>query len=67
MDYEPIKPYLKRNMERNRLHGRNTICSTIRDIYMMAEDERIKLMARIAMRQSKNLYTELKGYSKKLC
>lgn len=65
MDKAPIKPYRRRDMERENLHGRDTICSTIRDVYLMTENEKIKMAARIAMRQSKSLYNELRAYAEK--
>lgn len=57
-----VKPYLTRNMTRPRLHGKDNLCSTIRDIYVKTDDEQIKFWCRIAMRMSKNMYQALKRY-----
>lgn len=52
-------------MLRARLHGRGTLCSTIQEIYIGTEDEDIKFKCRIAMRQSKMMDKELRGYRAK--
>jgi hypothetical protein len=56
----PVKPYLKRNMYRERLHGYNTICSTIRDVFLLSTDEQVKLKCRVAMRMAKSMYNKMK-------
>ena len=61
-----VKPFLKRNMERDELHGRDNLCSTIRDIYRKSTDEEIRLWCRIAMRMSKNMYNALVEYKQML-
>lgn len=61
-----VKPYLRRNMERAYLHGRDNLCSIIRDIYIKTDDEEIKFWCRVAMRMSKNMYHSLTRYKKML-
>lgn len=53
-----MKPYLRQNMVR-RIHGHNTLCSTIQDIYLRSTDSKVKLLCRIAMRMAKNMETLL--------
>ncbi len=57
-----VKPYKVHNMENPKLHGRDTLCSTIRDIFRKTEDGDIKLWCRIAMRMSKNMYKACQAY-----
>jgi hypothetical protein len=60
-----IKPFLRRNMERPELFGRDNLCSTLRDIYMKAKelgDEDIQLWARMSVRMAKNMYNGLADY-----
>ena len=64
-----VKPYLRRNMERASLHGRDNLCSTIRDVYLDAKERKDEpTMARccLAMRMSKNMYNALKVYKEML-
>lgn len=56
----PIKPYLRRNMTRSKLHGKHGICAVIQNMYLETEDEEIQLLLRIAMRYSKMLDSELR-------
>lgn len=59
-----IKPYLRRNMERNDLHGCNTICAIVQDIYLNTDDEDIKVRCRVIMRMSKSMHNRLVEYKK---
>lgn len=60
----PVKPYLKRNMLRKDLHGHNTICSTIQEIFLMSNDEEVKFRCRIVMRMSKSMHNKLVEYKR---
>jgi len=62
---EFIKPYLCRNMIRDRLHGKTGICAVIQAMYLQETNEDVKLKLRVAMRESKNLYNELVKYKNK--
>ena len=60
--YKPtVKPFPERRLLRMS-HGRDTICSNIRDMFCMTHDEKIRLKCRVAMRMSKEFYTELQRY-----
>ena len=77
-----VKPFLRRNMERPQLFGRDNVCSTVRDLYMNAKKvlesnsvltdeavvslEEIMLWSRIAVRMQKNMYNALKVYKEML-
>ncbi len=65
MNENPIKPYLRQNMER-RIHGQDNLCSAIQDIYLGSTDEKIRLWCRIAMRMAKNMEIELTDIKRKL-
>jgi len=58
----PVKPYLRKYMMLWNAHGRNTICSIIRDIYLLTDDEEIKIRCRVAMRMSKSMHYKLVEY-----
>ena len=57
-----VKLYRRDNMVRNGLHGSNTACATIRDIYLKTDDDEIKLWCRIAMRMTKEMWKTLVKY-----
>lgn len=57
-----VEPYRQIDMERPKLHGRDNLCSTIRDIYVNSSDEDIRLWCRLAMRMAKNQYVATQKY-----
>ena len=61
-DRKLVKPYMVRNMRNPKLHGTDTLCSTLRDIYMRSTDEEVRIWARMAMRMSKNMMLVLYLY-----
>jgi hypothetical protein len=62
-DWKPsVKPYLIRNMLRPDLHGYNNVCSTVRDIYLITDDEEIKIRCRVAIRMQKSMDAKLRWY-----
>ena len=65
-DPRVIEPYSVSEMLAPRLHGRDNLCSTIRDIYVRTTDEDIKLWCRIAMQMSKHMYVALQTYKQML-
>lgn len=60
-----MKPYLRRNMERRDLHGHDNLCSTIQEMYFLAESEELRVKCCIAMRCSKFLDQRLRAYKAK--
>lgn len=57
-----VKPYLRKNTERTDLHGYDTICANLRDIYLWSNNEDIKTKARIALRMAKSMHNKLVEY-----
>lgn len=64
--YKSVVPlYLEHHMDRRDLHGHNTICSIIQEIYLITDDEEIKLRCRTAMTMSKKMDKKLKEYKER--
>lgn len=61
-DRKLVKPYLVRYMQSPKLHGTDTLCSTLRDIYVRSTDEEVKTWTRMAMRMSKHMMLVLYLY-----
>lgn len=49
-------------MTRQRYKGHFTICQTLRDIYMLTDNEEIRLKCRTAMAMAKKMQDKLKSY-----
>lgn len=60
--YQKVEPVSIGMMLRKRYHGHNTICEKLREIYMLTDNEEIKLKCRIAMNMSKSMHERLKKY-----
>jgi len=65
MGYKRVEPVSVKKMLNKRYHGHFTICQKLRDIFIKAEDEEIKLMCREAMAMAKAMHDKLKYYRKK--
>ena len=61
-----VKPKRRQDMLNRRLHGHDTICSTIRDIYMKSDDVEVKMWACVAQRMAKNMMLALIDYKQML-
>lgn len=61
-----VKPYLARRMARHHIHGTDTMCSILHDIYLETRSPQIKLWCRVAMRMSKNTTEAVKDYRRML-
>lgn len=59
-----VIPYSEEDMLKPRNHSRDNLCSTIRDIYIHTEDEKVRLWCRLAMTMSKNSYVATQKYCK---
>lgn len=62
MPYQRVDPVSERAMLYSRYHGHHTICETLREIYLIAENEEIKMKCRIAMAMAKKMHNKLKQY-----
>jgi len=62
MPYKKVEPISVRRMLKQRYTGHHTICQYLRDIYMLTEDEEIKLKSRVAMAMAKKMHERLKKY-----
>ena len=60
--YQKVEPVDIAVMKKKRYHGHNTICEKLREIYMLTDNEDIKLKCRIAMTMSKKMHERLKKY-----
>ena len=56
---EPIR---ESYMDMKRFEGHHSICQTLRDIYHMTDDEKLKLKCRVAMAMTKAMHEKLKKY-----
>ena|GEM_PF-4370941 len=59
------KPASVEQMEQSKWVGRETICQTLRDIYELADDERIRDKTRLAMAMAKAMNKKLRAYRNK--
>ena len=60
--YEKVMPTSIGVMKKKRYHGHNTICEKLREIYMLTDNDEIKMKCRIAMTMAKNMHNKLKSY-----
>ena len=61
-DTSEISPANIFDMKRKRYDGHNTICQKLREIFMMTDNEEIKLRCRTAMAMAKRMHERLKKY-----
>ena len=62
MGYKVVEPISEIKMLKQRYTGHNTICQYLRDIYLMADNDDIKLKCRVAMTMAKSMHERLKKY-----
>jgi len=62
MSYEKHEPISEEKMLKQRYFGHHTICQMLRDIYILTDNEDIKLKCRIAMAMAKSMHNKLKQY-----
>lgn len=62
MPYETVEPVSVAVMRKKRYHGHNTVCEKLREIYMLTDNEEIKMKCRIAMAMTKKMHQRLKEY-----
>lgn len=65
MPYKKFKPVSEKVILNERYNGHHTICQTVREIYMMTQNEEIKLKCRLAMAMAKSMHNKLKEYKAK--
>lgn len=62
MPYKRRKPVSEQVMLRMKYEGHYTICQMLRDIYVLTDNEEIKLKCRIGMAMAKAMQDKLKKY-----
>lgn len=62
MPYKRHLPVDVSIMLKKRYYGHHTICETIREIFMMTDNEEIKLKCRLVMSMAKAMNEKLKEY-----
>lgn len=60
--YKRVEPVSVDMMLKKRYHGHFTICEKLREIYLLTDNEEIRLKCRIAMAMSKSMHERLKKY-----
>jgi len=60
--YKKVEPVSVATMVRTRYKGHHTICETLREIYVLSENEEIKIKCRIAVAMAKSMHNKLKWY-----
>lgn len=65
MSYEKVEPISIEKMLKTCYHGHNSICQTLRDIFIMTDSEEIKIKCRTAMAMAKKMHNKLKEYKAK--
>lgn len=60
--YQKVNPVSISLMLRKRYQGHNTICEKLREIYILSENEEIRLKCRLAMAMAKKMHERLKWY-----
>jgi len=60
--YEKVEPTSIAIMKKRRYHGHNTICEKLREIFILTDDEVIKMKCRLAMTMAKKMHNKLKEY-----
>lgn len=66
VDRNVVEPHPERNMYRRNLWGRDNLCSTLRNIYMMSTDAETRFWLRICVTMAKNMSTALLEYKQML-
>ena len=64
MSYKHHKPVSEDVILNPRYIGHHTICQMLRDIYIMTDNEDIKLKCRIGVAMAKSMHEKLKAYKK---
>ena len=62
MPYKRVEPVPEEKMLNERYKNHYTICETLREIYLMTEDEEIRYKCRLAMTMAKKMQDKLKKY-----
>lgn len=62
MPYKRRKPVSEKSMLKTRYEGHHTICQVLRDIYLLTNNEEIKLKCRLGMAMAKSMQDKLKEY-----
>ena len=62
MPYKRVEPVSEEKMLNERYKNHHTICETLREIYLMTEDEEIRYKCRLAMAMAKKMQDKLKEY-----
>jgi len=65
-DKNIVKPHPIHRMESYRNWGRDNLCGTLHNIYLMSDDEEIKYWCRIAVTMAKNMAFALMDYRQML-
>ena len=60
--YQKVEPVDIGFMKKKRYAGHNTICEKLREIFMLTDNEDIKLKCRIATSMAKKMHERLKKY-----
>lgn len=64
MPYKRHQPVSVEKMMNEKYAGHHTICETLREIFLITEDEEIKLKCRLATSMAKSMHRKLKAYKK---
>lgn len=62
MPYPRVEPVDHALMMKQRYKGHNSICEKLREIYILTDDEEIKLRCRICVAMAKKMHDRLKWY-----
>jgi len=62
MSYKRREPVSEKVMLNERYKGHHTICETLREIYIVTDNDDIKLKLRLAMSMAKAMQSRLKKY-----
>lgn len=62
MPYKKVDPVEVKYMLKKRYHGHNTVCQKLREIFILTDNEEIKMAARVAMSMTKSMHNKLKWY-----
>jgi hypothetical protein len=65
-DRNVVKPHPEKLMYRRRMWGRDNLCSTLRNIYLMTDDPEIRFWSRICVTMAKNMLYSLLEYKQML-
>ena len=65
MPYKRFEPVSEKKILNERYTGHHTICQMLRDIYVMTQNDEIKMKCRIGMAMAKSMHNKLKRYKAK--